>query len=320
MADASFVRADDPVYVTLAASASIGELRQLADGRAAYLNSFEAGTTGDQKTYFGRQQVVITKATGVVILDGGKVFWDRSARNATYRANDDADFYVGTCVGGAASADDTVAVNLNVEPRYVIDLARDAFVSVPIGTLALGGLGVYRNGGTTRFVLDATSEAQKLDALSKAGFSTGSNAIVEMAFTVETDGGSSVDASIGVASATHATDADSIAQHLLLHMDGSATAIKVQSKDGTTTVTATDTTKTYTTGTAATVRKEAWFDFSDPADVQVYIDGVNVLPSSVFNVSAAASTWKLLAHIEKTSSTDTHKIDIDWLRVRLKEQ
>ena len=320
MADATFVRSDDPTLVTLASAASIGELRQLSDGRAAYLSSFESGTAGDQKTYMARQQVTITKTTGVVILDGGKVFWDRSARSATYRPNDDADFYVGTCVGGATSAASVVAVNLNIEPRYIVDLARDGFASIPVGTLALGGFGAIQNGGTTRFVLDSTSEAQKLDALSKSGFSTGSNAIVEMAFTVELDGGSDVDVSIGVASATHATDADSIAQHMLVHMDGDATAIKLQSKDGTTTVAAADTTKTYTTGTTATVRKEIWFDFSDPADVQAYVDGVNVLPSTVFNVSAGASTWKLLAHIEKTSGTNTHKIDIDWLRVRLKEQ
>lgn len=320
MPDASFVRPGDPTIVTLASAASIGELRQLANGYAAYMNSFASGTTNEQKNFHGNHQVVITKPTGIVFLDGGKVYWDRSARTASYRAIDDADFYVGTCIDGATSASTEVAVNLNVEPRYTVDLFRDGFASVPVGTLALGGLGIAQNGGTTRFILDATNEAQKLDALSKNGFSTGSNAIVEFAFTVESDGGSAVDASIGVASATHATDADSIAQHLFVHMDGNSTAIKLQSKDGTTTVAATDSTKTYTTGTTGSVRKEVWFDFSNPADVQVYIDGVNVLPATVFNVSAGASTWRLLAHLEKTAATDTHKIDIDWLRVRLKEQ
>lgn len=320
MADASFVRTADPTIVTLASSALIGELRQIANGHAAYMSAFASGVANENKNYYANNQVLITKPTGIVFLDGGKVFWDRSARTASYKAIDDADFYVGTCIGGAASDATTVGVNLNVEPRYTVDLARDGFVSVPVGTLALGGLGIESRGGITRFVLDATSEAQKLDALSKNGFSTGSNAIVELAFTVELDGGSSVDASIGVASTTHATDADSIAQHLLVHMDGGSTAIFLQSKDGTTTVAATDSTKTYTTGTSGSVRKEVWFDFSDPADVQIYVDAVNVLPATVFNVSAGASTWKLLAHIEKTSSTDTHKIDIDWLRVRMKEQ
>jgi len=82
----------------------------------------------------------------------------------------------------------------------------------------------------------------------------------------------------------------------------------------------TDSTTDYVEGATLAVRKEVWFDMRNPADVQVYVDGVNVLPASVFNVNAAAGEWKLLLHVEKTASTDTYEFDLDWLRVRTSEQ
>jgi hypothetical protein len=180
-------------------------------------------------------------------------------------------------------------------------------------------LALNRRGGALNLVLSATNEAQKVDAFGKDGFVTGARAIVELAFAVVSDGaGTVVDFSLGVASATHATDADAIAQHLFLHLDANNTNINFQSKDGPTTVAATDSTTDYTEGSGN--RKEVWFDMRDPTGVKVYVDAVRVLSGTAFNVNAGASVWKLLAHLEKSASTDTYEVDVERAQVRLAQQ
>src|SRR5262249_4376164 len=120
------------------------------------------------------------------------------------------------------------------------------------------------------------------------------------------DSNAASDTNVGIASATHATDADSIAQHLFVHLDGGSTAINLQSKDGTTTVAATDTTTTYTAGTPFLVQ----FDLSNTSDIQVYVNGVNVLPSTVFKLNAAAGPLKLLAHSEKSGTGTAGNVSV----------
>jgi hypothetical protein len=129
-----------------------------------------------------------------------------------------------------------------------------------------------------------------------------------------------VDVSIGIANGTHATDADSITEHVFIHLDANATAIKAQSKDGSTTVTATDTTAVYVEGSATANLVYVTMDMRDPADVQIYVNGVLVLPSTVFNVNAAVGPWHLLFHIEKTSAADVYELDLHEMRVRICEQ
>jgi hypothetical protein len=63
-----------------------------------------------------------------------------------------------------------------------------------------------------------------------------------------------------------------------------------------------------------------WFDMRNPADCQIYINAANVLPSSVFNVNVATGPLFLLAHLEKTSSTDTYEVHVEALRSWLMEQ
>jgi hypothetical protein len=172
-------------------------------------------------------------------------------------------------------------------------------------------------------VISATNEAQKVDALSVDGFAPQTaNAVVEFAFEVPSDGaGTVVDVSVGAASGTHASDADAITSHLFMHLDANSPNINFQSKDGTTTVASTDSTIDYTEGQALANRVEVWFDMRDPSDVQVYVNGANVLPNTVFNVAAAAAaSWSLLMHVEKSASTDTYEFQLDWLRARFSEQ
>lgn len=321
MADASYVRGPHDVPLTLAAAASAGEVRQLADGRAGVMAGLNSASSGDRRSFKTEGQFTLTKATGVVLLDGGRAYWDHSANNVTFEKVNDRDFYLGRVVGDAASADTECVVNLNVDPPYDVDISRDATLTTVVGTQGLNTMGVFRRGAAHKLILAATNEAQKADVLSVDGFSKDANWIVEGCFRVVSDGsGTASDFNIGVANGTNATDADSITESVFIHLDGNNTNINAESDDGTTEVAATDTTLDYTEGSAVANRVEFWMDGRNPADVQIYVNGALVLGSTVFNVNAATGPLFLLAHLEKTSSTDTYEIDVDFLRVRLMEQ
>lgn len=306
----------------LQSNLAANELRQMPLGIAG-VNNLGAKSSGQYQTLLtGQGQLNILKNTAVALLAGGRVYWDYSANECTYKKVSDRDFYIGRAARDEATTNPSALVQLNVDPAYDLDLLRDPYITAPVGTQALGGfLPPQFNGGLT-FKLTATSEAQKVDALSKDGFAAaGAKAIVEGCINVISYGtGGSQDLSVGIASATHATDADAIAQHLLLHMNGNDDGIYFQSKDGSTTVTAADSTVNATAGAGIANRIEFWMDLRTPSSVKLYVNGVQVLSGSTFDISAAAATWYLLAHLEKTSSTDAFNIDLEWLRARLSDQ
>lgn len=299
------------------------EVRQAPSGKAGFLDSNTPVTSGNYfflKT-FGTQS--IAKTTGIVLLKGGRVYWDHSANAATFRKVNDRDFYVGRVAEDASSAQTEVLVIFNEDPQPKIDLFRDGYLTAPVGTQVLGGfLPPQNRGGSLFFELTATNEAQKLDALSIDGFLDDANAIAEFVFRVPSDGaGTVVDVSLGLASGTHAADASSIAQRLFVHLDANVTTINFESADGVSVaVPITSSATTYTEGSAVANRVEVWFDWRDPADVQIYVNGVNVLPASVFDVDDYAGQWFLLAHIEKTISADTYQLSLDRAEVRTAEQ
>jgi predicted RecA/RadA family phage recombinase len=317
-AEATFLRESGDNRLTADAAIVAGEVYQLKDGRAAVYAGLASAAIGDRVALQSEGKFTIAKLAGVVLLDGGRLFWDHSANVATFRKVNDRDFYLGRVVGDAASADTTCVVDLNVDPRYDIDLQRDPHLSVLVGTAAAGGFGYpVQLGGAHVLELTATNEAQKVDLLSVDGFAKGANAIVEGAFRVLSDGaGTVVDFSLGVASATHASDADQIAESVFAHLDANNTNIMLESDDGTTEVAATDSTLDYVEGVNVANRVEVWFDMRDPADVQIYVDGVLALGATVFNVNVAVGPLFLLVHLEKSISTDTYKIAVDWLRAR----
>ena len=311
-------------YERVLADATISpyEVRQAPSGKAGFLDSNTPVASGNYfflKTH-GTQS--IAKTTGIVLLKGGRVYWDHNTNTATFRKVNDRDFYVGRVAEDASSAQTEVLVIFNEDPRPTIDLLRDGFLTVPVGTQVLGGFLPPQNRGGSYFLeLTATNEAQKLDMLSVDRFAEEANAIAEFVIRVPSDGaGTVVDVSIGLASATHATDASSIAERLFAHLDANALDIRFESADGTTTVAITDSTVDYVEGSAVANRFEIWFDWRDPADVQIYIDGVNVLPATVFDVDAATGPWGLLVHLEKTASADTYQLAIDRAEVRSAEQ
>jgi len=300
-----------------AATVSEYEVQQTPTGKAGVHDLATSKSSGSYFDLTTAGQFSLTKTAGFVALKGNRAFWDHSANAVNYKKVNDRDFYVGRFAEDATSAAVSCIVDLNADPPYDIDIAKNPFDTTIIGTQGLNTMGLFRRGGAHKMILGSTSEAQKVDVLSKDGFAIGANAIVEFAIEVNSDGaGTVVDVSVGAANDTHATDADSITDSVFMHLDANNTNINFESDDGTTEVAATDSTIDYTEG----ARFEVWMDFRDPADVQIYVNGSLVLGSTVFNVAASVATWKLLAHIEKTSAADTYDIDIEWLRAHYAEQ
>jgi predicted RecA/RadA family phage recombinase len=306
---------------TADADYSSGDVIQLPDGRAGVI-------TVDIKSGFPVGVYVtgifkMLKTTSMVLLKGGRSFWDKSASKIYFRPINDQDFYAGSVAADAMSSATTCLIDLNKVVQYLIDASRDPGLSVPVGTAAAGGFGrgVGWKGSGLNLNITATSEAQKIDWLSKDGFAVGANAIVEFTFSVPTGSGAggAQDLNIGVADGTHASDGDSIANHVFMHFDGNAVKLNFQSKStGKVTVTAQDSLTTLTAGqsNAAGVRKEVWMDLRDPTDVQCYVDGVLVLGAQLFDISGA-TTLQLLAHLEKTTGTETAEVDVDFLAARI---
>jgi predicted RecA/RadA family phage recombinase len=323
MADAALVDSCDERKIFLAAAAGSGEVQQLPGGRAGVLAGLATPESGDRVAFYDCGQFLVTKTSGVVFLDGGRVYWDHSANAATFRKVNDRDFYIGRAVGDAASTDTTARVNLNApEWEYDISFTHHALLSVPTGTQAVGGFGFPKPLGSANSIeLTATNEAQCIDMLSVNRFALSANAIIEATVRIPANGSTSaVDFNIGVANGTSTTDADAIAESIFFHIDGGALDIFAESDDGTTEVAATDTTVNATEGSAVANRLEFWIDLRNPASAALYIDGVRVLSGTTFNISAATGPLGLLAHLEKTSSTATGRVVIDQFVARFSEQ
>lgn len=252
----------------------------------------------------------VAKTASKVILPGSRMYFDQSANKANVIfATDTRDFFLGTAWSEEAAASSWVDVLLNEMHPGTINLG-DGYVSVPVSTAGNNwDISGHREGVTLAF--DTTLEAQKLDALSIYGTNTASLAFAEALICINTNGDdAAADFNVGLASGTHATDADSIAESLFCHIDGASLNILLESDDGTTEVAATDTTVDAVAGTPFLVQ----WDLRNLADIQAYIDGVNVLPASVFKLDAATGPLKLLAHIEKTSNDSPGSLSVMRLR------
>jgi predicted RecA/RadA family phage recombinase len=306
---------------TPAVAVTGGEVIQLADGRAAVAHAdIAAGALGSVQV---EGHYTCQKTTSMVILDGGRVYWDHSANKAHYKAVNDRDFYLGVAVGDAASADTTLVVDLNVQQVATIDALHGPSLSVATGTAAAGGFGlpaVY--GGSLGLRLTATNEAQCVDILSVDRVAIAAKPILEAIFRLGANGSTSdVDINIGLANGTSTTDAGAITERVFIHIDGGSLDIRAESDDGTTEVSATDTTVDATAGSAVSDRVEVWMDARNPADIQIYVNGALVLPSTVFTLAAATGPIGALAHVEKSSGTATAgPVYIDRLMIRTAQQ
>lgn len=323
MSEASYSREASDIRLTVVEAVALFEVYQLPDGSAGYQNAGSAATAGQPNVSFRTTgQVTLPKTANIKLLDGGRAYWDHSANLVHFKRVNDRDFYLGRVVGDAEADAQTCAVNLNVDPPYDIDLARDPFNSVLVGTAAAGGFGypVQLGGG---FVLEisATNEAQKVDLLAVDGFAINANAIIEFAFRILNDGAAGTqDLSVGFASGTHASDFEAVAEFVAIHLDGNDTKIYIESDDGVTDIPPTDSTTVYSEGSAVANRKELWLDLRNPSDVQCYVDGVLVLPATIFTLAAAAGPLFPICHLEKQAGTDIYRISVDFMRARLSQQ
>lgn len=294
-------------------------IRQGPTGLCEVYDNASAALATSSPTYKTVGEYKVAKTNGINFLKGSRVYFDYSARLAHYKRVDDRDFFMGLAKEDAADTGATVQVVLNADRLYDIDLLNDPYVTAPTGTQALGGfLPPQFNGGSLRFALSATNEVQKVDALSKAGFSKDANAIIEIIANVVANGAAGTqDISLGIADATAATDADTIANSVFIHLNGGDLNIYAESDDTTANeVAATDTTIDYAVGTPFHI----WIDMRTPTALAFYINAVRVLSGTTFNINGSSPTWKLLIHMEKTATVDVFSFDIDRAQVRFAEQ
>lgn len=298
-----------------------GEIWQQPDGRAAVRLGAAPSYVGDKNAFLSEGQYQVTKTTGQVWIDGAPIYWDHSANAATCvppLVTGDRDFFLGTAVGDAAASDATGTVNINVEPSYIIDMHRDGGDTAVVASS--GAPYIFNRGGSLVAGFSATAEAQKLDWLSKRSFALNSNFVLEAVAEVVTNADADVaDLSIGVASDTHASDADTIAESAFFHFDlGADLNIDAESDDGTTEVAATDTTIDFAVGTPV----HLVIDGRDPSNLKYYINGVEVLSETenLGDISDASGPLKALFHLEKSSNDSPGVVQLDMFRVRTSEQ
>lgn len=286
-----------------------GEVRQLPDGRACYAPTEIAAGKKGAVTVQGIVEVL--KTASMVMLKGSRVWWDASANKASLLPSiSDVDFFLGTVVETAASAATTVKVAINLKLPYTISLG-DGFWSVPVCTAGLMNKAIGHGEGVS-LIFDTTAEAQKHDALSINGIKVLTPCLVEALVCINLNGdAASADFNVGLANATHASDADSITESLFAHIDGGSLNLMAESDDGTTEVNSTDTTVDVVVGTPFLVQ----WDLSDYEDIQMYVNGVNVLPATVFKLDKATGPLKLLAHFEKDANDTPGNITVIRLGV-----
>lgn len=313
---------DDVVDYTAIAAIDGGEVVQLADGRAGVIpTDLDAAALGSAST---EGIYTVAKSINLVWIDGCRLWWDHSANAATPvppLTTGDKDFYLGIAVGDVAAATTTGKVSLNQRPVYAFDVHRDLFdhtlVKTVVGSTTIVIPDMIARGGTIDAYFGLTAEAQKMDILSKRSFPLASNPILECVIniitTCDADAG---DLNIGFANGTHASDADSITESAFFHFDlGADLNIDAKSTDGTTSVSATDTTIDFAEGTPVYL----CIDGRDPSNMKFYINGAEVLAATanLGDIQLATGPLKALFHLEKSANDTPGRVLISELQVRL---
>jgi len=310
--EAKYIYEGEMIDWTADADYSSGDVVQLRDGRAGVVSVDVE--SGDKVGVYVSGIFEVQKTTSMLVLMGSQLFWDHSANKCHLLHRNDRDFPLGVAVGGgptnittvsagvsgpsiaATAAGTSVRVALNEKPYYTISLA-DGYSSIPVSTA--GWPHIYGGGNSVGFKFDLTAEAQKLDALSIRAMAKASFGIVDALFCINLNMDDAAgDFNVGLANGTHASDANSITEYLFAHVNGASLVINAMSTDGSTTVSEVTTTVSAVVGTPVLVQ----WDLTNLADIQMYIDGVNVLPATVFKLDAATGPLRLLAHMEKTSN------------------
>ena len=298
------------------AAGAAGQVLQLADGKAGVVvgadASSDAYASGDPVTVQTAGVFSFLKTASICMLKGGKAYWDRSANRGHFRAQS-GDFFLGTVAKDAAAGDTTVEVDLNVEPQYAIELGKGQWTNG-----ATNGLGVTllaEGGSALKLAFDAVAEAAMAALYSVDTVPCADGPIFEAKLAIYDIGdNAALDINAGLANGTHATDFDAVTEAALIHLDGTALSICVESDDGTTEVEATDSTIDAVDDTYF----ELWVDARDLAGVKIYIDGVDAgaLASKTLVLSAATGPVFPIVHLEKTSDDTTADVRVEFMRVR----
>lgn len=309
MAQAALLQSGEIISFTTVAAVVAGEVLQVPDGRVgAAIDAAAAGAVVSCQICGIHN---LEKTANEIYVPGQRLYWDASASKVTaVPPLTAADFFVGCAADDAAAADTVAKVALNEDWEGSIDQRTSTFAQVPV--LTAGDPRGYNLGGGIRFTIDATNEAQKIDALSHKAVALDSDWTFLAEVTVDAAAGSATDISIGVADGTHATDFQSVATLCTIHIDGGSANILVQSDDGTTDVAPIDSTIDWAAGVTFALA----IDGRDPADIKLYINGIRETASSTtLALAAAASGLKACVHIEKTSSTDTATVQVSNMKV-----
>jgi len=179
------------------------------------------------------------------------------------------------------------------------------------------GLGVIESAevnGVLKFVFDAVAEAATAALYMTAiPFDIDLNPIFECRLAVFDIGdNAALDINFGLASASHATDFDAIAEFAAFHLDGTDLSVLCHSDDGTTDTAPVDSTVDLVDNTYANFR----IDVSDTADVKFYINGVRVCSGTTYDISAGSGPLTPIVHVEKTSDDTTADVRVDRIRVQ----
>jgi predicted RecA/RadA family phage recombinase len=282
-------------HVTASAAYESGQVIQLEDGKMGVVLGLNPDGSGEEIAVATSGVFECARTASMVMLEGGKAFWDTTNNKVTCLHT--AGPFLGTVMKDSASSDTTVLVDLNAEPSWHIELGKTPFA---LSNTAGGSSAI--EGNMVTLAATAVAEVQMAAALSHDSVPVAAGFIASYDLAVYDIGdNAAVDVNIGVANDTHATDADSITESVFIHLDGTALSILAESDDGTTEVAATDTTVDAVDDTFFHVD----IDARDVEDIQIYINGVNVLPASVFALDEATGPIKFLAHFEKSSNDTT---------------
>ena len=316
MSDAQYSADADVVKWTAEAAFEAGEVVQLPDGRAGVITGLEAIASGDEVAAKVSGIVTVTKTASICFLAGGRVFWDRSADAAHFRPLS-GDFYLGTVAKDAASAATTMTVDLNAKQVNLIDFDGSPGETLWTHSAALGqGVTAATPAARCKLAFDAVAEVARAALYpteTAKHVPIGDSPILEMKIACYNVGDdAALDVNFGLANGSHDTDFDSVTEFVGFHVDGAALDLKAESDDGTTEVAATDTTVNLADDTYV----EVWIDCRDLDDIQLYVDGVNVLPDSVFKLDAATGPMFPIVHLEKTSNDTVADYRVEFIKLR----
>ncbi len=211
--------------------------------------------------------------------------------------------------------------NIVLDDDFLWDEPAKATAMTRWTKLETDGLGIIDSdeaNGVIKFAFDAVAEVGVACLyLDNSPFDIDTNPICEFVAAVFDIGDdAALDISFGLANAHHATDADSITESVLFHLDGADLTLNAESDDGTTEVAATDTGLTLVDDQYGRFK----IDCSDLSDVKLYaaVDKdepyVRVLSGTTFKLNNASGPLTPIVMVEKTSNDTTADVRVDRIR------